>query len=362
MPHVVFALRSDALLKPGGDSTKVARYRDSLASRGWTSQVVTSAAALEKASADVVHLMNLDLPLENLHYARIARNAGTPIALSTIRHPLAGVTAMYKHGGDEFYRLTRRIGLTAERALTLREQIKTVRGRRIPARFDLRRFTTNQRHLLDLVDIYLPMALGEDRKIREDLPTSTPSRIVRNGVTFSLEAHREETRTSYDAISVGRVEPRKNSLALARAATRIGRRILFVGAINEKHARYAADFRREVDESSFVTHIGQVRQDELPQLLRKARAYVNPAWFEVVSQADVEAATVGLPIVTTTHSYIEDALGDSAPRLDPTMLVTAPEATLTSGLERATKLQIPTIRSWDSCGAELASTYADIAK
>lgn len=357
MPRVVFALRSDALIKPGGDSTKVRRYQEALAKHGWDSTVVVDPAELETVSADIVHLMNLDLPLENLRYAGIAARRSKPIALSTIRHPFEGVQAMYENGEDSFYAYTRKLGVSADRAVSLREAIKLARSGRIRSSFGVGSFRSNQQRLVDRMTALLPMASGEAAAIDDLFEPSGDTTIIRNGFSFTTGEiiHQEPV---YDIVSVGRIEPRKNSLALATAAVELGATVLFIGAVNERHRKYASKFRQLVHTHPGLSHLGPIEHDRLPALLRSARTYVNPAWFEVVSQADVEAASVGLPIVTTKNGYIQDALGESTPTLDPLELASNPADTLAAALDSATARPSPTPRPWSECGAELAEVYA----
>ncbi len=355
MPHVVYALRSDAIRKPGGDSTKVARYRSHLEKLGWSTHVVTSVEELCRAGGDVVHLLNLDLPLENYRYAQVARSRGIPVALSTIRHPFAGVEAMYQHGRDSFYMRTRRLGLSADRAVAIREQLKLASKRDSAAISKPLGFNRSQKRLVDSVDALLPMAEGESRAISQQFAEKHHLiETVRNGHSFEPRSAPKDA--TWDVVSVGRIEPRKNSLALAQAALAAGLSVLFVGAVNTKHKDYSARFSNIVSSNSSLHHVGQVTHLELPELIQSARVYVNPAWFEVVSQADVEAASLGLPVVSTQYGYIEDSLGDVT-RIDPTDLVLAPARTLERAIAAASTPTMAPPRAWGLAAAELDSVY-----
>lgn len=362
MPSVTFALRSDARTKPGGDSTKVDRYQRKLREMGWQTRVVMSSIGLRDSSPDIVHLTNLDLPRENLEYVDAAEKLGVPVVLSTIRHPLDGIRAMYRSGEDSMYVQTRRLGISPERAVGVREQIKLARRKQFAAAARPGRYLDLQSTLLARVDAYLPMASGEAAAIEQDFPRHQNATIVRNGLSF--RGPHDEAGISapkrYDVVSVGRIEPRKNSLALARALHALKIRGVFIGAVNRKHEKYAKDFERLAAASPWVAHLGKVDHEDVPTVLSQARVYVNPAWFEVASQADVEAAAVGLPVVTTVHSYIQDALGDDVPTLDPEQLALSPSETLQSALSSARTCDPPRARSWDECGIELDALYRQL--
>ena len=358
MPSVAFALRSDARTKPGGDSSKIARYAKKLESIGWQTQTVTHLGQLDSLP-DIVHITNLDLPRENLLYVREARRLGARVVLSTIRHPLEGIRAMYRSGADTMYAKTRRLGMSAEQAVGMRERLKLASRRQFAAAMIPGQYLALQAELLKRVDAFLPMASGEAEAIQRDFGLDSGT-IIRNGYSFSRSGSDTPSHVIYDVISVGRIEPRKNSLALAHALHQSKVHGAFLGAINDKHARYARDFRRMAEASPYVTHLERVPHDQVPATLASARVYVNPAWFEVASQADVEAATVGLPVVTTIHGYAQDSLGHNVATLDPEHLVQDPRAALEQALHDASPCYPATDRDWDQCGIELDAVYREV--
>lgn len=355
---VVFALRADAFTKPGGDSKKVDRYRKGLTQLGWDSEVVTSARDLAATTSDLVHLMNLDTPRENLNYARVARRSGRPFVISTIRHPFEGMKAMYSHGDDRFYKQLRRVGINAEAGIGLREQIKLLKQHNFRAVIIPGRYRMLQNRLVTDAAGIFPMAAGESEDLSKDFPSTTPAWVVRNGFSFLPASGSETVTKEFDIISVGRIEPRKNSLALAKAAVLSGLKTAFVGSINGNHETYADEFMRLVEASENLTYLGSKKHEEIMAVLQRSSAYINPAWFEVVSQADVEAACMGLRIASTQHSYLEDALGPGVSRFDPKELL-GPGAgdRLRDIFDASTVLAGVPNRDWDECSVELDRAY-----
>lgn len=358
---VVFALRADAFAKPGGDSKKVDKYRQGLTQLGWDSEIVTCARDLAKTSSDLVHLMNLDTPRENVHYAKVAHRSNRPFVISTIRHPFEGMKSMYSLGDDKFYKQLRRLGVQAEAGIGFREQVKLLKQRNVMAAIIPGRYRDLQKKLVQDAASVFPMAAGESEDLSADFTCQTPIQIIRNGFSFSPAAKRETVDKEFDIISVGRVEPRKNSLALARAASGSGLKTAFVGSINGNHRAYADDFLEIVAANENLTYLGSRNQDEIMAILQQSNAYINPAWFEVVSQADVEAACMGLRIASTQHSYLEDALGSDVTRFDPKDLLLPDacirlreiyaSATVVSGVDN---------RDWKECSIELDRAYRQV--
>lgn len=362
MPTVTFALRGDAITKPGGDSTKVARYAEALRSRGWNSNTVTSSHELRDSRADIVHIVNLDLPLENLAYTRETKRSGRPVVLSSIRHPVDGVRSMYDHGADRMYRRTRLAKVPFNRAVALREQLKLAKRGNLRAALTTHGFHQAQANLLTNVDAVLPMAEGERSALERDFSLPKFTYVVRNGQSFTVatESTLASPDSTFDLVAVGRVEPRKNTLELARAADAAKMSILILGAVNPLHTKYASEFHQLAERSKYVTYAGRVDHSELPHQMRRARVYVNAAWFEVVSQADVEAASLGMPIVTTMHSYIEDTLGNGVARLDPREVALARGDALRDIVDTARLAPMPKRRDWDLCGDDLVTAYSSV--
>ncbi|WP_156642502.1 glycosyltransferase [Arthrobacter sp. B6] len=357
---VVFALRADALTKPGGDSKKVDRYRQGLTELGWDSEVVTSARDLAKTPSDLVHLMNLDTPRENLHYAKIASRSKRPFVISTIRHPFDGMKSMYSYGDDKFYKQLRRVGVQAEVGIGFREQVKLLKQNNIMAASIPGRYRALQQRLVRDAATVFPMASGESEALSRDFNGQTPAKIIRNGFSFSPVETGTATK-EFDIISVGRVEPRKNSLALAKAASSTGLKTAFVGSLNDNHRAYANEFLATVAANENLTYLGSKGHQEIMAILQLSHAYINPAWFEVVSQADVEAACMGLRIASTQHSYLEDALGSDVIRFDPQELLRADAGDrLRRIYDSATVVSRVASRDWKECSIELDKAYRQV--
>ncbi|MGO4234686.1 glycosyltransferase [Pseudarthrobacter sp. YAF2] len=359
---VVFALRADAYDKPGGDSKKVARYQEGLREEGWESEVVTSPRELAATKSDIVHLMNLDTPRENLRYSQVAKKTGRPFVISTIRHPFAGMESMYEFGSDRFYSQLRRLGIGAETGIGLREQVKLLKQKNLRAAVVPGTYRSLQWKLVrDAAAIY-PMAAGESDAIARDFQSGTPHRIVRNGFSFSSSSTpKTSTPPDYNLVSVGRIEPRKNSLLLAKVAGQTDLKTVFVGALNDNHPGYAQEFLTLVDQHDNLEYLGQQDHGAILSTIQRSEAYINPAWFEVVSQADVEAACAGLRIISTRHSYLEDALGGDVKRFDPLELLgeDAPRR-LVELYQSATQVNGAPDRQWRVCSAELAASYREV--
>lgn len=355
---VLFVVRGDAVVKPGGDTAKVERYRQELGKLGIATRVVHRARDMGKFSPRVCHLVNLDLPIENAIYATAARSRDIPVVLSTVSHPIAGLMDFYDYGADSFYVRARRTRLHASRGIPLRESLKLLK-RGVPNLPLLSSLHQLQQDLITLCDHVLPMAQSEDNDLRRRFQVGN-STTIPNGINFAQDVTTDRVSKRYDFVAIGRIEPRKNSVELARTLACTPFRAAFAGAVNSNHPRYIKEFFQVIQASERIEYLGKLGRDEVRALLRCAAGYVNASWMEVVSQADIEAASLGIPVMSTRHSYLRDFIGSGYAPLEPKdFLHTSVGA---EALTEARQRQVgdPTLAStsWSDAAARLAGVYS----
>ena len=66
-----------------------------------------------------------------------------------------------------------------------------------------------------------------------------------------------------------------------------------------------------------VRHLGYLRPDEMPALLRGATAMVFPSLYEGFGSPPLEAMACGCPVASSTAASLAEAVGDAAHVLDP---------------------------------------------
>lgn len=357
--RIAFALRADAVAKPGGDAKKVQHYTPFLEAAGHEVVTVFSTSQLSAARADVCHVINLDLPIENLKYARVARRLGVPVVVSTVSHPYSGLRGLYEKSADRHFRRLRGLGIPAEVGLLLRERVKLATRRDASFFTSSFRYRKAQQKLLDVSDAVLPMAEGEARELRDNFVLPELIRVVPNGLSFQmLDAHRAR---STDVAVVGRVEPRKNTLELARALAKTTHQCTFIGARNDNHVDYFDSFKKLVDTCSNLSYTGPLASGEVRLRLANAKTYINGSWCEVVSQSDIEAASMGCRVVSTSHSYLADFLGERSATFDPSRLFDQNASSYVSEmLASAAVARAPRVTSWADASDQLLQVYVEL--
>ena len=361
MIRVIFVLRHDALTKPGGDTSKVQRYVEHLQHYGVDASVSTSADGLANSGAQICHLVNLDLPRTNTRVAAAAKRLDMKVVLSTVSHPQEGLTAMYHHSADRYFKALRAARFSAERGLSSREWLRLAIAERTVAGSPFEKLTRAQQELVDLVDGLLPMAPGENNELARRFKFRR-ARLVANGLNFPISQHESDGRI-FRIVAVGRVEPRKNMLELAEAARQHDIPLIVAGAINRKHKKYVSRFLRVIESSPNIHYYGRLEKPELRRLLSSSSHYANLSWCEVVSQADMEAASLGCKLVLTQYSYSHEFLQSPIDLHSPEQLFHhgSDGRTKFADAVNAAVAAAPTQKySWQGAGEQLADLYREL--
>jgi glycosyltransferase involved in cell wall biosynthesis len=103
-------------------------------------------------------------------------------------------------------------------------------------------------------------------------------------------------------LSIATIAPRKNSVALARAAREAEVPVVFIGKPYSEDDSYFREFKSLVD-GKFVRYAGFVSEEEKRKLLRGARGFVLLSQLESGCIAVYEAAAAGLPLLLSDSPW-----------------------------------------------------------
>lgn len=168
-----------------------------------------------------------------------------------------------------------------------------------------------QKQVLMRAAAVLPNSRAEQRLLRRmfQLPDRR-QRVVPNGVSVSLVGQQPQAfyqhlpddfpRDLPFVLSVGRIEPRKNSLLLLRAAAALQAPIVFIGSPVESEAAYTAQFFRELERyPGCAVHLSGFApgSPDLANAYAAAHVHALLSTLETPGLASLEAALNGANLV-----------------------------------------------------------------
>lgn len=311
--RVLMQLRSDWERIGGGDAEQM--RETALALRALGVDVVTDPSVeVRYGEFDLVHLFNTTRINETWQQFQAARNAGRPVAVSTIWHSMAEMRRYYASQ----YRVP---WFPVWWYSGLREAFY---ARRSGFRLDPRsvfQYRTCQRRVASQADILLPNSEAEYRILEAELGVHARQvRVIPNGFNVALArqaaANAGERR---GVICAGRIEPRKNSCGVIRAFQRLapkGETLWFYGGVNEGHARYSAEFRSELVPGR-IEYGGRLPIQQLYEKFAKAKVVVLASFYETTGLVALEGLACGAKVVVSDSPYTREYFGDAAVYCDP---------------------------------------------
>lgn len=242
-------------------------------------------------SARVLHLFGMSR--EGLELARLARARGVPVVLSPICWYEPRAIAQLEPTWTR-----KAMGLAAWCARSVAPRVPSWR-----------------RELLRLVDAVLPNSQAEaDQLVRLFGVGRDRIRVVPNGVrlafgTAAPEPFRERWGPEPFVLTVGRIEPRKNTLGLVAAARRLGLPLVHVGEAVPAFRAYERECRRAGE--GVVCWLGRLEHDDplLGSAYAAARVFALPSWFETPGLAALEAALAGCAVAITPFGSTREYFG-----------------------------------------------------
>lgn len=308
----------------GGDSVQVTKTKEAMERSG---VAVDTLCKRPLDEYDIVHLFNLITPDTYLNWSAM-RKKGIPTVISPIYWPMDEFLA--KGWCPSGYRLADPILRSAFRRKTIAlmyDRVRnTARAESDQAVAQLRRKAANPetwKTILSSCRMVLPNSEAEAAVLMRRLGVKQEKMItVPNGVSDTYFC--AESKDSLSSIqkrnhilSVARIEDRKNSLRLIKAASKIAIPLTLIGhsSMNSPYMRSCQHAARK-GEVRFVSQM----ETESPGLISAyadASVHALVSWFETPGLSSLEAAAAGCRIVTTDRGSTREYFGDLVHYADP---------------------------------------------
>lgn len=287
---VVFHAPSHAFQAPGGGENQLVQTGRSLDALGLCVRPFSSwTDRLEEAR--LLHLFGMSR--EGLALAEVARARGVPVVLSPIC----------------WYAPRSLAALAGGRVASARDLAKWAVRRIAP------RSPSWRRNLLRLAEAVLPNSHAEGRQLvrlfaadprrLQVIPNGVDPRFARADSALFRARHGDGDFVLY----VGRIEPRKNVLGLARAVRALGWTLTAIGGAPPGRERYADACRAAAGNAG--RWLGAVGHDDpiLASAYAAARVVALPSWFETPGLAALEGALAGSAVVVTPFGGAAEYFG-----------------------------------------------------
>jgi glycosyltransferase involved in cell wall biosynthesis len=366
-------MRVDALDKPGGDLITVQEFIKAGKNPGadgaplFYGELITDLSA-DLSGFDLVHLTNIDRPVDTYHSYRAARNAGKAVVITTIHHSYREIGRYERQGrGGAIGILSGSLGYSKLECLR-----SIVRSARYPQlllptiRLIGRGMREAQATVLSGASMVMVLTDKERSDIVADIGDAPNALYVllRNGYEGEPPSNPRgaETQRDIEVCVVGRIEARKNQITILNALDELGVRGTFIGSENRNHKRYCEDFKKLVSRSA-SKHIDGVPHVEILKIMRRARVHVSASWFEVSSLVDIEAYLCGCQVVASMCGGTREILGEDAEYVDPGSTEGTKQG-IAAALEKsrdsnARNIHPVRLDTWTTIGHKLAMHYRE---
>lgn len=271
--------------------------------------VVRSPEEAERCDADIIHVFSMPRIDDTIGFFAAARKTGKKVALSSVYWDLshaAFINALYPRGlfaAARWLRPLRRV------SYTLYNGAKSVVGSTSQAIYSRQWFETRRRVLIE-AGVILPNSeeelelLARDFRIPlRDLQAKTV--VVPNAVDLEVVG-----KAGGDAVPdldqfvlcVASLDPVKNQLGLVRAlADDPDTWIVLRGSV--RNAAYAKELERVAQQRGRVRFLGELPDEAVAMLYRKARVHVLASFRESTGLASLEALASGCEIVVADAPF-----------------------------------------------------------
>jgi glycosyltransferase involved in cell wall biosynthesis len=349
---VLFYVRANHDEIRGGDLVQLESTAAALRRLGVTVDYSSDAKA-DLSSYDLVHIFNSPRFQECLDFMANAKHQQKPVAFSTIFWPKdelgVGIADSPK------VKLAKKlIGANASTAMWRLLKKGAAKQPGSIENMELRLFQG--------ADVLLPNSEGEMRAIHKTYGVQRPYQPVRNAIESSAYEKEPSLKRDNFVLSVGRIESRKNTLALIEACHEAGLHLVLIGGV-EDGKPYNEACLAKIKEYEFE-YLGLMPAAQIIPYYYRARIHAMASWYETPGLSSMEAACGGATIVSTDRGSTTEYFGNMAYYCNPFS-----RHSIRAALEQAQAAE-PSLRlrdkiraeyTWDLAAEDTLAGYRKIA-
>lgn len=309
---VLFLTRPTVFSGPGGDTVQLLKTKEYLEQLGVTIHISDDVSP-ELSSFDLIHFFNLRNPQDILINVRRAKKAKIPIVLSTIWGSYYECDQKMRTGIQKL--VTNHISeYKVEYLKALTRTIVNGNINKNMLSYFLKGHLPSQKEICQAVNVVLPNSPTELERVKEDMDNSTlKGEVVANAFDLSVFDFDKVNVEKYAhlegcILSAARIEIRKSQLDLIRAIKGLPYKLVIVGMPSPNSQKYYQQCKEEAGDN--VIFINHVKQNELAELYKVAKAHALISWMETPGLSSIEAAVMECNLLITdrgdTKYYFQD--------------------------------------------------------
>jgi len=326
--RVLFQNRPDMFKVIGGDTIQLLKTKEYLEKLGVEVDISLELRPnLDKY--DLVHLFNITRVHETYIQAINAHKQNKPIVLSPIYWNKTEFLKKNYPITYLYHTVSSLPNSNIRKILTKFSKVKDIlTKRKVDEAVKVQRkmgFKTQQIEVLNLAHIILPNSHIEAELIKKDFGVSdsklfvVPNAVDRKFSKAKKKLFVEKFGIKDFVLSVGRIEKRKNTLSLIRAANEEGLPLVLIGLRTSR--KYTKLCEKEAKKGD-VIFLDPIPHDDplLPSAYAAAKVHALVSWYETPGLVSLEAALAGANIVTTDRGTAREYFKDMAWYCDPSDL------------------------------------------
>lgn len=308
----------------GGDTVQLTKTKDELQKLGVDVDLSLDFSP-DLTNYDLVHLSNVTRIQETYLQVKNAVSQCKPIVLSTIFWPMEDFERRGQVGIRKFVNEHFHID-NIERIKATARFLKNKDARNIATKNLITvGYTKMQRYVVDNTNFFLPNAELEMEALEDQFSFKTSNYVVvPNAVDLISvnEAESEPIPSEFEkyrdaVICVGRIEPRKNQVSLAKALENSGYKLLFVGAVSTNQKEYFKELLEIVEQNNNFYYEPYIDNKELYKLYRICKVSALPSWLDTPGLVSLEAAAMGCNLAISSKGTTKEYFRQYASYCEP---------------------------------------------
>lgn len=345
---VLLWTRSDCFKAKGGDMVQVENTYLELKKLG-VDVTISDKNNIKIDDFDIIHLFQLDWTPETYLHAQKARKKGKKIILSPIHHSVDEVKKFDDEYAFGLRRLSKYLFVDQFQRDTFKNIYRSIldHNKALPTLYSVILGLKNMNQkTIQWSDYVLTQTRLEAVDLEKTYDLKFNWQIIPNGVSeLFLKKNTNPNLLDFEdyIICVGRIEPRKNNLAIIAAVQKLRKelnkdiKLVFVGRKSNKHAEYISLFDQELTSCDWIVYKDYMSYSSMPTIYRYAKVCISASWFETTGLTLLEALFMNTNAVSTSPRA-KEILGDYCSYCSPEDISSISEALKTEYLKVRPKI------------------------